>query len=128
MIFWEGFFLPKKPLLQTPMIESLFLFLFFFMMIFLGLALKFNNVALASLTILLCLILAINLIPGIGSVTYRSGANITISGDNIVVVDSYASFTNIYLALILLVLALYLGGEILDFRKNRKKEREESIE
>jgi len=96
------------------------------MITFLALALHFQNQTLAAITVILCLLLAFELIPGVGGVQYQTGANISTVGDDTFVVNNYSSFTNSPIAIILLLLAVYLAFQIIDFRRGRKQEAQEA--
>ena len=98
------------------------------MIVFLVLSLHFQNVAMGAFTIILCLLVATQLLPGIGGVQYQTGADINSTGDNTLVTNNYSSFTNIPLATTFFAIVLYLSMQIIAFRKNKQEERNESID
>lgn len=103
-------------------IETIFVILLLSMFIFLFLTLKYENEAFGAFAIILCIILGSQLLPSIGGVQYKSGANITTSGDNTFVADEYSVFESIPLATLFFLAALYVSFQIITFRRDKKKE------
>lgn len=101
--------------------ETIFLTILLALFVFLFLTFKYQNVACGAFTIILCLIIASQFLPSIGGIQYKSGANITTSGDDIFVVDNYATYDNIPVATVFFLMALYLSMQIITFHKEERK-------
>jgi hypothetical protein len=108
--------------------ETIFIILLSSMIVFLYLTLQFRNEALGAFTIILCLIVASQLLPVVGGVQYQTGAAINTTGDNTLVTNNYSEFTNLPLATLFFLIVFYLSMNIVTFRKDSKKEREESVD
>lgn len=108
--------------------ETIFLFLLASMFAFLILTLHYKNEAFCAFTIILTLLVAMQLLPGIGGISYQDGANITDVNSTTTVQNTYSSFTNTPLATLFFIIVIYLTMQILTFRKSRKEQRLEDGE
>lgn len=102
------------------------------MLICLIASLYFQNVALGSFTVVLCLVLAFYTFPLSGGITYPTGNNVssTTNGNttDTTVSDITTTFTDSTLAIVFILIAFYMTGQLIGFRNERKKNKEESID
>jgi hypothetical protein len=108
--------------------ETIFIILVVAMLVFVALTMYFKNEAMGAFTIILCLIIATQLLPVVGGVQYQTGADINTTGDNTLVTNNYSDFTNVPLATLFFVIVLYLSMQIVTFRNDNRREREESVD
>ncbi len=113
--------------------ETLFIALLFFTLVLVGLTLYFKSVAIGAFSLVLLLLLALPLFPGGAGVSHISGKTInTTTVDNSTTTAaesySYSTYTDIYVAMTLILFAFYLTLQIIWFGQDNKKKKEQEID